>query len=480
MTTQSSTDVALLLAAAATLVVISLAPLAIADDDTLGRTVDVVFMIGSLIGLTAIIRAVRRSSGRDRLAWSLIVGSGVVAVLADVVAPTRGVSTIGLAMASLVAGVTWFATIVMRSASWTRLTVGRAAVDGLWIAVASLPLWWRALIEPFLDDDALDRGPTIALLVLSAIAIVVAGDLLASLPRVHGSARVVFVVLGIGGLVYVVAGQLLARAEITGISPDRSGAAAVLAAIPVVAVVAGARPELSRLVGAARDIEVGAFWAITLGPLVLAAPVLVTATTISSAWAVAAVGVLALRAGLVVRENRDLLDAIADQSRRDPLTGLANRRLLDRLDFAGRPVGVCYVDLDDFKPINDELGHQAGDEVLRIVARRLSGVVREHDVVIRLGGDEFALLMETGDPGDVERAAERSRTALRSPIVIDGRALELSASIGTAHARSCSERDDLESLIDAADGAMYEVKRGRTSTAGITPPIATGRGTARS
>ncbi|ONH31718.1 diguanylate cyclase domain-containing protein [Pseudofrankia asymbiotica] len=149
----------------------------------------------------------------------------------------------------------------------------------------------------------------------------------------------------------------------------------------------------------------------------------------------------------------------------DPLTGLLNRpALLDRLDRglrrAGRDqriIGVLFLDLDGFKSVNDTLGHQAGDDLLRTVATRLSGVVRPGDVVGRLAGDEFVVLCEGADgPEDLLTVGKRVLTALDEPIEL-GRTVQLGGSVGIAW--SGPELADAEELLNAADMAMYAAKK---------------------
>ncbi len=152
----------------------------------------------------------------------------------------------------------------------------------------------------------------------------------------------------------------------------------------------------------------------------------------------------------------------------DPLTGLPNRTLfLDRLQHAlGRATrseagpAVLFCDLDDFKTVNDSLGHPAGDELLRAVAARLTACVRPGDTAARLGGDEFAVLLEgVTDPATAVAIAERLLAALRAPIVVHGRQIFASASVGIA-----LHHDSGGDLLRAADVAMYQAKgagRGR-------------------
>lgn len=166
-----------------------------------------------------------------------------------------------------------------------------------------------------------------------------------------------------------------------------------------------------------------------------------------------------------VTELRNLQDSLEALALRDPLTGLANRRLFKELleaDVArtqrgGQPLAVIYLDLDDFKNINDTYGHEAGDAVLCETARRLMSVVRGADVVARLGGDEFVIVYEPNDPS-ADRMVQRINVALSAPIdVPTGVAVYAPASIGVADTRSVGY--DATRLLAAADAAMYEIKR---------------------
>jgi diguanylate cyclase (GGDEF)-like protein len=165
--------------------------------------------------------------------------------------------------------------------------------------------------------------------------------------------------------------------------------------------------------------------------------------------------------------NRDLASSSSELELRassDSLTGLANRaafhqRLADTLSRPERRDGlqaVLFIDIDEFKDINDTLGHAAGDAMLRIAADRLRGVVRPADLVARLGGDEFGVLLD-GVPthAGVLAVANRAAAALRSPAEIDGHRVDVSASIGVALRRDASEVD---SLMRRADLAMYTAK----------------------
>lgn len=149
----------------------------------------------------------------------------------------------------------------------------------------------------------------------------------------------------------------------------------------------------------------------------------------------------------------------------DPLTGLPNRLLLtDRLEQAiarahrdAKRIAVIFIDLDDFKQINDTLGHQAGDRVLQSVAKRLLGCVRTPDTVSRQGGDEFVLLLQdVNRPEHIASMARRILKALAETHFIDGHELFVTASIGVSIYPS--DGQDAETLIKHADRAMYEAK----------------------
>jgi len=169
--------------------------------------------------------------------------------------------------------------------------------------------------------------------------------------------------------------------------------------------------------------------------------------------------------GRDVTERHVLEGQLRHQALHDGLTGLANRTLLtDRVGHAlSRRAGqvggvvVLFIDLDDFKTVNDSLGHAAGDELLKEVGSRLSGALRAGDTAARLGGDEFAMLLENvADLDVVLEIIARIQAALRNPFVVAGRARDVTASIGVARDQGGpAEADD---LLRNADVAMYQAK----------------------
>ncbi|MEA2536741.1 MAG: diguanylate cyclase [Chloroflexota bacterium] len=156
---------------------------------------------------------------------------------------------------------------------------------------------------------------------------------------------------------------------------------------------------------------------------------------------------------------------VEQQSLHDPLTGLANRALFEeRLNRGlglsartGRSLAVMYLDVDDFKTVNDRLGHAAGDELLRMIASRLKAVMRPVDTAARLGGDEFGVLLEdlTESSGAVA-IAERIRAAMTEPFRLTPMSVDVKLSIGIALAEVS---DTADTVVRGADLAMYAAKR---------------------
>jgi len=167
-----------------------------------------------------------------------------------------------------------------------------------------------------------------------------------------------------------------------------------------------------------------------------------------------------------VSERKALEEQLRQLAFHDPLTLLANRSLFrNRVEHAlalaqrsEQLVAVIFLDLDNFKNVNDSLGHAAGDRLLQAAAQRLVKSTRPSDTVARLGGDEFAILLEgIGSPGDVERIAATITQSFNSPLLLDGTETQVAASIGVAFSQ---RGDDTEQLLRNADIAMYDAKAG--------------------
>jgi len=168
-----------------------------------------------------------------------------------------------------------------------------------------------------------------------------------------------------------------------------------------------------------------------------------------------------------ITDRRRAESELAHQATHDPLTELPNRTLLeDRLrQAAGRmrrdvtSITLFFVDLDEFKDINDTMGHQAGDQVLVEVGRRLRGIMRDVDTVCRLGGDEFVALCEALPEAEVDTLLARMYEAIAVPLLVEGSSVSVGASIGVA--RTTDTHVDVAELLAMADQAMYRDKKQR-------------------
>jgi diguanylate cyclase (GGDEF)-like protein/PAS domain S-box-containing protein len=188
-------------------------------------------------------------------------------------------------------------------------------------------------------------------------------------------------------------------------------------------------------------------------------PVETVASSSSGSGSVEATGVVLNTRDL--QERKVLEQKLTFQAFHDPLTRLANRSLFrERVEHAldrrsATDTAVLFIDLDNFKTINDSLGHAAGDHVLVETAHRLRSCLRGEDTPARLGGDEFAVLLEDADVTAAARVAERIRLALGTPFWVLGQEVFISASIGIAIRR---ENDSAGELLRNADVAMYTAK----------------------
>jgi diguanylate cyclase (GGDEF)-like protein len=210
---------------------------------------------------------------------------------------------------------------------------------------------------------------------------------------------------------------------------------------------------------------------------VLAHPGLYVYLGLGTATAFTLFGALLGRAEEALAERARELEILA---RHDPLTGLANRRhFTEALERAvrharrtGGDVALLVADLDRFKNVNDTLGHPAGDEVLKAVARIFSEDTRADDLVARLGGEEFALLLvDTSEEGALARA-ERLRTRLEATEIPlpGGRTCQVTSSFGVATQDPRLPADDGDRLLSRADLALYEAKRTGRNRCVVAPP----------
>jgi diguanylate cyclase (GGDEF)-like protein len=191
-----------------------------------------------------------------------------------------------------------------------------------------------------------------------------------------------------------------------------------------------------------------------------------------------ATGVGFLTVSLLVGFLRSALDREQALARTDPLTGLSNRReLADRVASelalckrAGRAATLVLIDLNDFKLVNDSLGHQGGDDVLRTFAGILSKSVRASDSVARIGGDEFVIFMPDTDADQAEQLVDRVRSAAASASLLQSSGVTLSVGVHSEDPAA----SDLGSMLTEADALMYDAKRRRKAAIEPEPGKAEG------
>ena len=179
-----------------------------------------------------------------------------------------------------------------------------------------------------------------------------------------------------------------------------------------------------------------------------------------------------------LESERALREELAHRAHHDDLTGLGNRALFfDRLEHAlalarreSTDTALLYLDLDGFKAVNDELGHGAGDELLRTIAVRLRAQVRAADTVARIGGDEFVLILEATAGEEARTVAGQVRGALEAPVDLPGGQVVPRASVGLAVTRA--GRADADGLLNDADQDMYRAKVDRQAGASRAPRAA--------
>jgi diguanylate cyclase (GGDEF)-like protein len=160
-----------------------------------------------------------------------------------------------------------------------------------------------------------------------------------------------------------------------------------------------------------------------------------------------------------ITDARQAEDRLRYEATHDPLTQLANRSLFnERVQFADdtdESLAILAIDLDDFKAVNDTLGHHVGDGLLVAVADRIRRCVRPGDTVARLGGDEFAVVLPGATPDDAAAIGQRIRRSVEQPVAVDSHLVTVAASVGIA----VGPARDAERLSQAADSAMYRAKQ---------------------
>ncbi len=352
------------------------------------------------------------------------------------------------------------------------------ALDGGLMAVAALLLSWTVIIRPVLADAEMPgvwkvingTYPTIS------VTILFLGALLA-MSEVKGlvafwALALAWVGLITGDLIYALAsvGTLTLPLWVANCAYcafyGLLGAAALHPSM-----VSLGRPAPKRVRGyrSSRFVAVSVALLVPAAVMAFSPPASLSGQTISGTL-VALLGILVLaRTTGAVNRHATSEERLENQANSDPLTGLPNRlrltrfveEALSRAHRTGRGVGVLFMDLDQFKTVNDNWGHETGDELLIVVAKRLSAAVRSGELVARVGGDEFIIVCEdVPDPAAAMEVGRRLLAQFEAPVALRSADISITTSVGVTFARPRKHPATAEDLLREADTAMYRGKAG--------------------
>ncbi|OHV29129.1 putative bifunctional diguanylate cyclase/phosphodiesterase [Pseudofrankia saprophytica] len=442
----------------------------------------------------------RRAQGADRR-WRLLIELTLVPLVfalawhiswqvehgsAHATRLPRSAEAFLLIVALALAGVLTFPTDPLDAAD-RRVGEGRAGrrwyaitvLDSV-VAVGSVVLVvWPTLLAPLVQARHLDSGALVNSVgsVVGFLLLVAGVLLLATFRRPRSGLALALLGAGLGAMMLYSAINLILTVQgSSSISPTMDVLAVaswllILLAclVPVPSSAASVRrrdPRILWLQAALPYLALGVVGGLAIGELIADGAV----GRVETYGLLGLLFVVVIRQMAMLGENTRLLVSVRasqqelhHQAFHDPLTGLANRALFaDRMEQAlafrdGRPFALVFCDLDDFKRVNDTLGHDIGDELLRITAARLRSAVRSEDTVARLGGDEFALLVEGGHD-DPETVGTRLAATIRAPCLLAGRSRPVGASLGLVMADP-ARHPVADSLLRDADLAMYAAKR---------------------
>ena len=386
-----------------------------------------------------------------------------------------------------------------RPSQWTAHFGMALVLDGLVVTGSLFILTWTAALGTLVQATAPDAGAWAVAIAypLSDLVLVVVAVLLVVFDRVDRPYRVNLMLLAAGVVALACSDSIFAYLVSIGaesMKPWSDGGfvlGPVFIAFALLAMPRRRRDEESQPAGVD-------WWQLALPYVpVTAVALLITVQLLTGAGPDAvevSVGVLVIflvlaRQLLSLLDNRLLLrrvyegqQQLSHQAFHDPLTGLANRALFaDRLDHAvaeegngnAAPLVLIFVDLDDFKEINDQFGHAGGDVLLQAVGQRLLACVRSTDTVARLGGDEFAILLE-GELDEPQAVADRIQAALRRPFAVHGTLVAVRASMGLVVPDPAEPLVTSDVLLGRADTSMYAGKRLGKDTTVVYRPSADG------
>jgi diguanylate cyclase len=443
-------------------------------------------LIAGILAATCCLVAAFRASGSRRAAWALLTaycgiwaGSALIWLLFDISGQTQkpfsSIAAVGFVVAVPFAIVGSLGFSLRRG---SRLPLLVRVLDAVTVAAALMLICWVPVLEHVFDLSRFGIGSELMSLGIPVGDLLVVTIIWSAISSSASRLRPSLIAVGVGFVSVTIADLFLAYGSANGTYTSGTvldlfwtGGLLVLAA--GAALEAVALKSIAAVDGPIAPRHL-AIWVPFVSTLIAAAIALADFHGDGVMDPVTLVGVLAImvlstfRQLVVATANRRLIAMLGVRADTDSLTGLANRdRFRTQLEHALMPdlsaAGLLYVDIDNFKGVNDRFGHGAGDRVLAVLAQRLTGAMRPADLVARLGGDEFAILCAGATSlDDVKGIARRVQKCFVTPVAFGSDSISVSGSVGGAVA---GPGDAADTALRAADVALYAAKeRGRGMT----------------
>lgn len=471
---------------AAALVIFTMLATAVAYSLPLNQTTDdavSTYSFGALTLVVITVAAVRSrwTTGFYRLAWITLASSfTVIGVLVALNPnPVGDDLPIFLDIAILPAFGFWMAVLALASPALPGLASLRTAADAIWVGAATVIATWPWTIGPLVAIEGRSGLTAGAHILYGILSITLGSTVLVIIPFTAGRGRIALWAFGLGGATASLAGVFHMRFYYEGTLRFGSAWDYLWTVGIGLLAFAGLVTVENELTPRRRGVR----WhvGLTVVPLLLAGIGLAANGSFTGQLTGALILLMALAARVIALlfENDRLTRSLTTQAQHDPLTGLANRRaLVDGFARIGevaqardRQRALIILDLDRFKTVNDTHGHLVGDEVLKIVARRLREAVRDEDLLVRHGGDEFVATLLVRNRQEADRATDRIQRALQGHYELPVGPLTLGVTMGVALDNGRAALDD---LLPIADQALYRAKelgRGSVEVTVVTPAV---------